>query len=119
MQCEVVSDSPLCICVDNSMLQLSPNKETGIGDCCQVDVNGQVDVRRSVCYLMYVVIWLCKQLEMITLLVHLMEKWQSTLQMVPISLNSPLSMEKMMVIAFPSCVGLDYLNSAHLFLFLR
>ena len=67
------------------MLQLSPNKETGIGDCCQVDVNGQVDVRRSVCYLMYVVIWLCKQLEMITLLVHLMEKWQSTLQMVPIS----------------------------------
>ena len=40
------------------MFQLLPNKETGIGDCCHVDGNGQMDVRRNVCRLMCVVFWL-------------------------------------------------------------
>ena len=38
--CEVVFDSLLCSYIDNSMFQLSPNKETGIDDCRHVDENG-------------------------------------------------------------------------------
>ena len=52
------SDSPLCISIDNSMFQLSPNKETGIGDCCHVNVNGQMDVICNMCCLLCVVFWL-------------------------------------------------------------
>ena len=44
-QCDAFSEWPLCIRIDNSMFQIIPNKETGIGDCRHVDVNGQVDVR--------------------------------------------------------------------------
>ena len=58
-QCDAFSDLTLCIYIDNSMFQLSPNKAIGIGDCRHVDVNGQVDVRYNVCCLMCVVYRLC------------------------------------------------------------